>query len=1532
MECRYEFNGQEMSYESLYNYISNNYDKIVSGSTDIIFSLEGKREIVKKQFDEIKAENIKTRKRSYSISEGEMYDASEGKYKDIHDLIEHGKKVISDEHYVIHYAEDELKNIKKHEFVEELKNQNIPENQIEQIANKKLDEFLFKNKSIEESGYHIHTIINLYFKGSRTEEDILNELRNINNDTTKYFLNNPNFLRQVIDGLKKTSKEIFQLTEHEEEDINSINFMANFPITSKIEGSENELYGNIDLIVLDKNGNPHIYLFKTSGKSHVNQLNVVNKKRDYYLAFYRQMLAAKGINVSKMSLNIVPMQIDVDINGNPNTINFERVENRTAVLNRNGINHLTYGIGRIHDEVSAVIPNIFNPANIEGSIKDSVNMVRDKFFPCKSLQQDKKTNEIVTFISKNVYPSTDPAYTWEFEDYEDNKIVRIKDSSDKNNNSEVIDKVTKYLQKKQQKKAKTLENFITGLKRVIVGKSKIHQLVSYSSNAAGYLSLNLDQYTFGDWVPLDFAALEELGILAIQNKITSQIDFITVTSDIAMNNTIQLGLGNTLLGDHEKNHVVGDNILKATSGNMDLIKTLIALNELCNKDQLSNLKIGQIKVINVNSGHSVISSTKILKNTFSSLCKATGTANNLDKLIWIDEFELLKNRFKSVLTTTAKNSSNIKRFYSQFEAIDPFSGKAALDELVSLTKEMEKQYSFLSPDWNKMIKESNEGKKRNIVNLYLLIHQTIIELNGGFKQPESMDLVGRLEGDNALNGRLATTPDAVKDRNILDMTGIVRQTFTVIRKNFSDFQEEFLHKTVIPFQKSKGYSHTQNMIIGNQVGLYRNLFREKDGKILPSMMFKNPYDPKEDLTLEERKFLKEVLWRINKRRFAKQLSGVSENSEQAKKLQQLDEWYWVPLVKAEFASKLTAEKIKDGIIDERKEIIGKLKTMKDRFKQNAEEIYVEADEKEGNYKNERYEMFNRFERSEADNESRQELLHSQNVNFWETNVENILLNYEYAFIRKEVLDRVLPIAKSLRLVTEAYGDLTRTDTKENVAYINNYLKQAAFSRTILSEEEKSFVGSISNMRQLTSFLMVAGNLCAPIRDVWMGVWKTIGLYVADTWGAGKGFSKQSYAKAMGIMLKDNIKSMAGITVCEALNQRFGIANVDIHVLAQRAKSGKTGICNFKDKLYWTATAGDYFNRMSILIAKMIDDGCYEACSYDEGFKYDWTKDKRFDKFSKNPNIESTDPKFLQQKGLYITMLREFNENGYNLKYGEPLPSPYTPLEITTIKTFADRMYGYYDQETRMQLEKTALGAIFLQFSTYITATKAKWMLPKGTYHTNERVQRKDENGKPLYWKIDKDANGNPIYIPTTENTGEPIMDVGETYMEGIMWTLVDFYKDAKNLGVRKAWGNIMDIKVKQQNLRSLAYTIFMWAILGNIVKWLIAMWGNERDKDTSPKTISKAIEDGLYDINTRGFIGSFADFNLLSAFGGEILNSEPPMVAMTTNLLTSTWGTVFGDRTVESWLKTNVAAYRSIRSFTQGVYEATQTSVELETL
>lgn len=64
------------------------------------------------------------------------------------------------------------------------------------------------------------------------------------------------------------------------------------------------------------------------------------------------------------------------------------------------------------------------------------------------------------------------------------------------------------------------------------------------------------------------------------------------------------------------------------------------------------------------------------------------------------------------------------------------------------------------------------------------------------------------------------------------------------------------------------------------------------------------------------------------------------------------------------------------------------------------------------------------------------------------------------------------------------------------------------------------------------------------------------------------------------------------------------------------------------------------------------------------------------------------------------------------------------------------------------------------------------------------MQKKDENGKLLFWKIDKDVNDRPIYLPTTDDTGIPMMVQGETYMEGILWTLVDAYKDFKSLGVK----------------------------------------------------------------------------------------------------------------------------------------------------
>jgi hypothetical protein len=226
------------------------------------------------------------------------------------------------------------------------------------------------------------------------------------------------------------------------------------------------------------------------------------------------------------------------------------------------------------------------------------------------------------------------------------------------------------------------------------------------------------------------------------------------------------------------------------------------------------------------------------------------------------------------------------------------------------------------------------------------------------------------------------------------------------------------------------------------------------------------------------------------------------------------------------------------------------------------------------------------------------MIDEQHEGFWETNVENIVLQYELAYLRKQVLDETLPIVKAYRIVLEAYGDISKVDTSDNVEYLKNFIKQAVYNRLTLSEEEKFITKHVLKVKQLASVMMVAGNIVAPVRDVLDGMWKTIGVFIGDTWGENKGFTKKDYLWAMG---KLAVPSMDTIKMCEALNKRMGISNYDINILAKRARSGRHGIFNFRDKLFWTSTAGDYFNRMSIVLAKMKHDGCFEACSFDDGF-------------------------------------------------------------------------------------------------------------------------------------------------------------------------------------------------------------------------------------------------------------------------------------------------------------------------------------------
>ena len=130
--------------------------------------------------------------------------------------------------------------------------------------------------------------------------------------------------------------------------------------------------------------------------------------------------------------------------------------------------------------------------------------------------------------------------------------------------------------------------------------------------------------------------------------------------------------------------------------------------------------------------------------------------------------------------------------------------------------------------------------------------------------------------------------------------------------------------------------------------------------------------------------------------------------------------------------------------------------------------------------------------------------------------------------------------------------------------------------------------------------------------------------------------------------------------------------------------------------------------MSILVAKMMGDGCWDAHSVDAEGKlhYDFKKDERFKEYLAG-NTSHKD--YMKQKSLYLTYIEEFNNEGFKnaegkrLKEGDDLPQAYTQREYQSIKNYADFLYGHYDDESRSLLCDTFAGSLLLQYKTFITA-------------------------------------------------------------------------------------------------------------------------------------------------------------------------------------------------------------------------------------
>jgi len=143
------------------------------------------------------------------------------------------------------------------------------------------------------------------------------------------------------------------------------------------------------------------------------------------------------------------------------------------------------------------------------------------------------------------------------------------------------------------------------------------------------------------------------------------------------------------------------------------------------------------------------------------------------------------------------------------------------------------------------------------------------------------------------------------------------------------------------------------------------------------------------------------------------------------------------------------------------------------------------------------------------------------------------------------------------------------------------------------------------------------------------------------------------------VITDAPNSIRTITKLNQLNVKYRFSNLDIARISEGLKSGRNGILNWENWAFSTLRGPDYLNRMVLFSARMHHDGVTDAYKMDDGkLVYDWTLDKRFDKYIKNDT--SNMEEYSKQRSLYLSLLRIFNqENGTKLVEGDPLPDAYT---------------------------------------------------------------------------------------------------------------------------------------------------------------------------------------------------------------------------------------------------------------------------------
>lgn len=1281
-------------------------------------------------------------------------------------------------------------------------------------------------------------------------------------------------------------------------------FYPEFKISGKLNQSAstevNTLLGYIDLLVIDKEGNLHIIDYKTSPKSIENYNKVKQYTYQYQLATYGRMIAQAGFNTDRTKYLVVPIQLADFKKNEEGQYVYSGLNLADGIFQdiSNEIRTRTVINNNLDDIIKVEYKNDISTENLLQSVVKAMQEWFPRYKVFKTITEKEVIDELKQDDAFKKNPDTN-RYEWTPKGTH-NYIIWA------NSEEELIAKVLKHKEQLTRRR----RDITVGVREALVEAIKRQStdgitFAKLSQNFTGlnkdWLRLQMKKYANQNWkVETDssYDGLLEFGIIVLRNE-NGQRDIIKCsTNNLKYTQNLSLnGKTHNLAGLFHNDLYYASNkssyMLESARGNIELMEAMLVLNK-CYDIFGTNGYVGNIEVINPTYGTGVSATNKELLYCFNELYR------NKE----IDEINHFKNGdigmgtiaqnaqtlLNDILVQGHENDwsgrwSKFKNFNScksMLDAAIDTSYEEQIKALQNLAKKLQDTFEG-KLDQLHIDQESASSEEVQLYNTVLLALAQLRNVNFRQQLSDHKQWVETLAifGEKGLQGTYQDNPGNLLSQNLNILTNLVTEAYQGVRSDIQKLTPQ-LRGYLEKLKQDQGFNVLKENTIGNQADLYSNMFRTTaDG----DWLVKNPWT---DSTLKdsEREFLKFFLEKVNDNRFA---NKGGNNSEYVQQLRDTDsvEYFRVPLTIGDNASRISAE----GLLPALKyrlrgwipsEALKRAKDKSTRFvndlRRSENEEFKPAEEDA-----DLFEFVNNFDKGES--EFRMDMLSNKSDGtkgeyYYEHNLETLLLKHAFAYSMKEHVDSVFPTIKAALIHLTVMGNQQNTKFTNDLRYGAEYVKNKVKGESIVDPTYQKAQEISGKLRGLASKLVLGFSPVQFGYQMIQGIWNDIRLILQDKATGKNVFTLSHMLQAAKIVYSDLFRRPGEESVISKLNALYGINDMDINTYIDRIKSDQFGLMNFSNFLMKFASRPDYYNRMTIFVAKMLAEGSLDVneelsahtLNKNGELVYDVKKDRRFSRYLNN---DKSDIKlYNEQKMLYLQMAKQFMDEGVidreTWKESDGFPRAYTSQEAESMKALGDLIYGYYSSEKKSMIHATLLGGMFMQFRTYWSGKKNQY-LQGGKVALEGHWEQYQENGKKYYYQVDEKGNILWNEPPTcTEETSAPMMIWKGDWREGIMQTITDIIwtKNWKEMWKEKWYNEDINLRnTYRSNIIQLGYDVVMFSTLGPMLGYAMDGWFNEEKKNASKQDIGDAVYLSALNIARYSLSHSFLDFNFIQSIG-----------------------------------------------------------------